>query len=190
MWIDFPSTSPSGGGEWLELGGVKGAVSNNILTDNPQGSAYINWKGHFFAYSFYDTTNGVHYHEGKVGSANPTGTHTYQIDRDFSASNQTRWRALVDGSVAYYLTTSSVTSDTSKYSSAVAISFGIESSDNTYTFTNGTTIDSVYTLPATTSTWTLYQGGTSSLDHDTYNGMASSWQPFDGVNNSASFTHN
>ena len=79
-------------------------MANSIIIDNADsanGETY-NWKGHFFAYSFYDASNGVHYHESKVGNANPTGSHTYAIQRDFSNSNATRWVASVDGSAVYY----------------------------------------------------------------------------------------
>lgn len=195
MWLDFPSTSPSGGGEWLEIGGVKGGVDNSIT--NPTNIVY--WEGHFFAYSFYTTTNSLVYREGKIGTANPTGTHKYTIKRDFTSTSNTRWVALVDDVPAYYLTVGNVTGDPTKYSKAAAVTFGIESGENTNNFTKGTTVDSLSTIPTSgnaTNAWLLYQG-TAIVDLDTplaspsnYNGMRSTFFPFDGVNNNIVFNRN
>lgn len=195
MWVDLPSTSLTGSGEWLEIGGVKGGVDNSIT--NPTSIVY--WEGHFFAYSLYKADGTLVYREGKIGAANPTGSHKYTIQRDFASSNTTRWVALLDDVPAYYLTTNIVTGTATKFSKAAAVTFGIESGETTNTFTNGTTVDSLSLIPSSgnpTNAWLLYQG-TSMVDLDTpltspnnYNGMRSTFFPYDGVNNSITFNHN
>lgn len=194
LWIDFPSSSSNGGAQWLEMGGTKGGVAKSITIDNPDiDTDLFYYEGHFFGYNFYDTQGYVHYHEGKVGDANPTGTHTYQIQRDFSTDN--RWLASLDNNPAYYLTVSTVTQDSTKYSQAAAISFGIESAETTDSFTSGTTITSVSTIPTSGTSWQLYQGTTINRDTplnapENYNGMNSAWVQYDGVNNRANYYHN
>ncbi|MEI2577461.1 hypothetical protein V5G28_001310 [Scytonema sp. PRP1] len=181
MWLNFPpQPSNPAAFEWVELGGGKGLTATSIALPNPQLNEQSYWAGHYFTYQRFDSSRNRWYYEGRIGSANPTGSHRYKLERVLSENN--KWCSYVDNVGAYCITIAGA----NNYNSAVNTTIGIESQDNQHSFTNGTGASNIWTYPTNATGFQIFGGTAVNIDNNN-RGWYSQWFPLQNGNNGIGF---
>jgi hypothetical protein len=175
MWIFFPQQI-NRPGEWVELGGGKGLTATSITIPNPQPQEQTYWNGHYFTYQRVTADGSRWYYEGRIGSANPTGSHRYKLERDLTQPN--RWKSSVDNVAAYLITIAGA----SNYNVGKQLNIGIESQDNQHSFTNGTFVENIWTYPVSASGFQNYTGTAPVAAENNNRGWYSLWFPIQNGN--------
>lgn len=183
MWIFFPQQI-NRPGEWVELGGGKGLTATSIKILNPKPEEQTYWNGHYFTYQRVTADGSRWYYEGTIGSANPTGSHRYKLERDLTQPN--RWKSSVDNIAAYFITIAGA----SNYNVGKQLNIGIESKDNQHSFTNGTSVENIWTYPVGASGFQNYTGSTPIAAENNSYQWYSLWYPIQNGNpNAIQFLH-
>lgn len=122
-------------------------VYENPNPDNPDTPVSY-YEGHYFAYQTFDSQGNRRYHEGRVnlgGTPSPTANFRYKVERDLTVAN--RWCNFVNNSGTYCITLPGVNSNSPNYNVAGYVTVGIESADDTHTFTNNNKTENIWYYP-------------------------------------------
>lgn len=181
LWMTFPpQLSNPNVNEWVEIGGGKGLTASTVAQPNPQIQEQSYWSGHYFTYQRFDSSGSRWYYEGRIGSANPIGSHRYKLERDFSSTN--KWCSYVNNIGAYCITIAGAGS----YNSAAYTTIGIESQDSAHSFTNGTSASNIWHYPTSASGFQIFGGTFANADNNN-RGWYSNWFPLQNGNNGIGF---
>jgi hypothetical protein len=171
IWLTLDDGKDSNAQCWLEAGQTKAKILNDSsvandpaspVTYNPQ---YKSHSGHFVGVAYVNTSLYNEFRAIPIGTQNPTGEHSYQIQP--VAMGSSNWEVRIDGQLVY--TTAAfrcIDKNIQVYypTSSSRIDTGLEIKDSSVSFKSGTMIRNLKYLDAN-NTWRPINPATvSSID--------------------------